>query len=477
VTAVNAPPIRVREVRLYERPVRLRMPFRFGVVTLREAPQAFVRVRIEDGQGRSAWGASAELLAPKWFDKNLALTNEQNFDQLRLALRLAADAYTQDQTPRTAFGHFAAHYAGQIDAGADRGLNALTANFGPAQIDRAVLDALCRIEGTSFYEAVRANLPGIDPALLPDQLSDLAGFAMPRFLAGLAPADTVAARHTVGLVDVIAGHPGQVNDGLPESLEEVVAAYGHTYFKLKVGGDPDADLARLTEIAAVLDTIDTPYVVSLDGNEQYNDLGALQALWRKMTEAPALKRLVASILFIEQPITRAHALDADVSALSAIKPVIVDESDDGLDVFPRAKALGYRGVSSKCCKGLYKSILNAARCAMWNAEGGGYFMTGEDLTTQAGLAVQQDLALINLIGLTHVERNGHHYVNGMADLPETEQAAFLAAHPDLYEGSHGAVRLKIKGGRLAIGSLGGVGFATGAYPNWDELTPMAEQAL
>jgi hypothetical protein len=477
VTAVNAPPIRVREVRLYERPVRLRMPFRFGVVTLREAPQAFVRVRIENGQGRSAWGASAELLAPKWFDKNLALTNEQNFDQLRLALRLAADAYTQDRTPRTAFGHFAAHYAGQIAAGADRGLNALTANFGPAQIDRAVLDALCRIEGTSFYEAVRANLPGIDPALLPDRLGDLAGFAMPQFLAGLAPAGTVAARHTVGLVDVIAGHPGQVNDGLPESLEEVVAAYGHTYFKLKVGGDPDADLARLTEIAAVLDTIDTPYVVSLDGNEQYNDLGALQALWRKMTEAPALKRLVASILFIEQPITRAHALDADVSALSAIKPVIVDESDDGLDVFPRAKALGYRGVSSKCCKGLYKSILNAARCAMWNAEGGGYFMTGEDLTTQAGLAVQQDLALINLIGLTHVERNGHHYVNGMADLPETEQAAFLAAHPDLYEGSHGAVRLKIKGGRLAIGSLGGVGFATGAYPNWDELTPMAEQAL
>jgi hypothetical protein len=474
---VNAPPIRVREVRLYERPVRLRMPFRFGVVTLREAPQAFVHVRIEDGQGRSAWGASAELLAPKWFDKNLALTNEQNFDQLRLALRLAADAYTQDRTPRTAFGHFAAHYAGQIAAGADRGLNALTANFGPAQIDRAVLDALCRIEGTSFYEAVRANLPGIDPALLPDQLGDLAGFAMPQFLAGLAPAGTVAARHTVGLVDVIAGHPGQVNDGLPESLEEVVAAYGHTYFKLKVGGDPDADLARLTEIAAVLDTIDTPYVVSLDGNEQYNDLGALQALWRKMTEAPALKRLVASILFIEQPITRGHALDADVSALSAIKPVIVDESDDGLDVFPRAKALGYRGVSSKCCKGLYKSILNAARCAMWNAEGGGYFMTGEDLTTQAGLAVQQDLALINLIGLTHVERNGHHYVNGMADLPETEQAAFLAAHPDLYEGSHGAVRLKIKGGRLAIGSLGGVGFATGAYPNWDELTPMAEQAL
>jgi L-alanine-DL-glutamate epimerase-like enolase superfamily enzyme len=464
----------VREVRLYEREVHLRMPFRFGVVTLRQAPQAFVRVRVEDAQGRSAWGASAELLAPKWFDKNLALSNEDNFDQLRLSLQLAAEAYTQDATRRTAFGHFAAHYEGQIAAGARRGLNALTANFGPAQIDRAVLDALCRLQDTSFYEAVRTNLLGLDPNLLPDKLGDLAGFDVPRFLTGLAPADSVAARHTVGLVDVIAGHPNQVKDGLPESLEEVVAAYGHTFFKLKVGGDPDADLARLTEIAAVLDRIEQSYVVSLDGNEQYDDLGALQTLWRKMTEAPALKRLVSSILFIEQPITRAHALDADVSSLSAIKPVIVDESDDGLDVFPRAKGLGYRGVSSKCCKGLYKSILNAARCAMWKAGGVQYFMTGEDLTTQAGLAVQQDLALINLIGLTHVERNGHHYVNGMMDLSEAEQSAFLAAHPDLYERSHGAVRLKIKDGRLAIGSLAGAGFASGAYPDWHTLTPMAK---
>ena len=44
-------------------------------------------------------------------------------------------------------------------------------------------------------------------------------------------------------------------------------------------------------------------------------------------------------------------------------------------------------------------------------------MSGEDLTTQAGLSVQQDLALVNLLGIRHVERNGHHYVNGMAALP------------------------------------------------------------
>ncbi|HEY5754560.1 MAG TPA: hypothetical protein VIU34_01995, partial [Steroidobacter sp.] len=447
---MSVPQFLVREVELYERDVHLRMPFRFGVVTLRDAPQCFVRVRIELPDGRSQWGAAAELLAPKWFDKNLALSNEDNFDQLRLSLSLAADAYTQAHRPCSAFGHFAAHYDELIAAAATRGLNSLIANFGPAQIDRAILDALGRIAGHSFYDVMRHNLAGIDPVLLPKHLSDLAGFDVVRFLATLIPARSIAARHTVGLVDIIGGHPGQVGDGLPESLEDVVAVYGHTFFKLKVGGDPHADLQRLTEIAAVLDRIAVPCFVSLDGNEQYNDISAMLDLWRRIQAVPQLQRLVSSTLFIEQPITRAHALDGDISALSHVKSVIIDESDDGLATFPRAKALGYRGVSSKCCKGLYKSVFNAARCAMWNAAAGDarYFISGEDLTTQAGLAVQQDLALVNLIGLRHVERNGHHYVNGMVSLPDAEQQTFLTAHPDLYEHSHGAVRLKIRDGLL-----------------------------
>jgi hypothetical protein len=471
---MTAPVFTVREVRLYERPVRLRLPFRFGVVTLTEAPQVFVRARIELADGSSHWGAAAEMLVPKWFDKNLALSNEENFEQLRRALALATDAYTGLARPRTAFGHFAAHYDQQIAVGAACGLNPLVASFGPAQIDRAVLDALCRSTRRSFYEAMQINLPGIDPELLPAQVPELARFDMRRFLAGLTPAASIAARHTVGLVDTIAGHPRDLDDGLPESLEEVVAAYGHTFFKLKVGGVADADLERLIEIAAVLDRIAEPYHASLDGNEQYDDLDALLDLWRRMQASPRLERLAASILFVEQPINRKHAFDTDVSALSRVKPVIIDESDAELGSFPAARALGYTGVSSKCCKGLYKSILNAARCSMWNAELGGerYFMSGEDLTTQAGLAVQQDLALVNLLGLTHVERNGHHYVDGMAGLPQHEQDAFLAAHPDLYERSRGAVRLKIRHGRLAIGSLATAGFASGAEPDWAALRPL-----
>jgi L-alanine-DL-glutamate epimerase-like enolase superfamily enzyme len=448
----------VRSLALFERDVHLRLPFRFGIVTLREAPQAFVRARIRLENGREAEGAAAELLAPKWFDKNPALSNEQNFDQLRASLALARDAYLAGGD-HSAYGHFGAHYEPQITRAAAQGLNALIACFGPALIDRALLDALCRALGLSFYQAIRTNVPGMD---LRNSGTE------PEFLATLEPRSRIAARHTVGLVDAITSTEQRVNDGLPETLEEVLARYGHRWFKLKVSGDAGADVERLAAIAGVLDRL-PDYRVSLDGNEQYESVEGVLELWRRMKAAPRLQRLLASVAFIEQPIKRQHALTADVSALAREKPVIIDESDDTLDAFARAKALGYRGVSSKTCKGIYKSLINAARCRSWGSE---YFMTGEDLTVQAGLAVQQDLALVSLLGLTHVERNGHHYVNGMAGLPEREQDGFVREHADLYERSHGAARLRITNGELAIASLACPGYASAVHPDWSQMKEM-----
>ena len=279
------------------------------------------------------------------------------------------------------------------------------------------------------------------------------------------------------MVDPITANPEPIDDGLPETLEQVVTAYGQRYFKLKVGGDLEADLARLGEIASVLDRIDGPYWATLDGNEQYGDVAGIAELWRAVAGTAELRRLAQSILFIEQPINRKVALQGDVADLDRQKPVIIDEADGTIDAFVRAKALGYSGVSSKTCKGLYKSILNAARCRHWNGAGDRYFMSGEDLTTQAGVSVQQDLALVSMIGVAHVERNGHHYVDGMAGVPAAEQAAFLAAHPDLYHRAGDTVRLTIRDGRIALGSLACPGFAVAAEPDWTAMRQTAGPVL
>jgi hypothetical protein len=156
-------------------------------------------------------------------------------------------------------------------------------------------------------------------------------------------------------------------------------------------------------------------------------------------------------------------------------PLLIDEADATLDSFPRALACGYRGVSSKSCKGLYKSLVNAARCALRNTAAGATrcFVSAEDLTTPAGLAVQQDTALAALLGVAHVERNGHHYIDGFAGAPSAEQQAFLAAHPDLYAASPGNVRLAIHEGSLDLRSLGAPGFASAVLPDFATLAPLA----
>lgn len=470
----QAPLITIREIVAYEWPFRLRLPFRFGAVTHTHGRQAVVRARIRLSNGREGWGVAAESLAAKWFEKDPAFTDDENYDQLRRAIEIAAERYL-GAGPNTAFGHFIDGYSAQLAEGTRARLNPLVASFGPALVDRAVFDALLRLSGLSFFEGMRRNLAGMRAHTA---TADLAGFDFDAFLAALEPASQVAARHTVGLVDPITAAdqaPGtRVDDGLPETLEEVAQAYRQRYWKLKVGGDVAADIDRLTRIAAVLDRSPDRYHATLDGNEQYADPEGVLALWRRMQSTPALNRLCASILFIEQPIKRAVALGRDVRMLAIAKPVIIDESDGELGAFITATGLGYTGVSSKACKGFYKSLINLARCRLWNADAKAerYFMSAEDLTTLAGTCVQQDLALIALLGLGHVERNGHHFVDGFAGRSAAEAEAFAAAHPDLYAPSPHGPRLRIEEGVLELGSLACTGFGATVEPDYAALQPM-----
>jgi len=248
---------------------------------------------------------------------------------------------------------------------------------------------------------------------------------------------------------------------------------GARYFKLKLNGDPEHDAARLIRIGKQLATLPHDYSVTLDANEQYADLASLGALADRLDRDSALKPIASKLLYIEQPMPRDMFTRSPLGALTR-RDIIIDEADDSYDAFPAARALGYRGISSKSCKGIYKSVVNATRAAIWSTEDERFFVSGEDLTCQAGLGVQQDLALGALIGVTHAERNGHHYVDGFADTPAAEAGAFLSAHPDLYVRDGNRIRLAIHDGDLKTGSLTAPGFATGAHPDWSALSPLQQ---
>jgi hypothetical protein len=458
------PRIAVRDIACFERPVRFVRPFRFGAVVVKSASQVFARVEIEiEGQGNgkgTSTGASAEMMVPKWFDKRPQLSPEQTVAELRRSLTIARELYLARSGFETAFALHAHCLAAQVEACAKEDIPPLAAAFGPAEIDKAILDALLRGIGVSFFDGMNGNIAGIDARLSPDLRDE----DIVQFLSRCRRLERVAIRHTVGLDDQIEG-----KGGVADRHETTDARY----FKLKLNGDPDADAARLTRIGNELATLPHPYSVTLDANEQYADLAALAALADRLDRDAALRPISTKLLYIEQPLPRDISRQSPLGALAA-RDFIIDEADDSYDAFPAARELGYRGISSKSCKGIYKSIVNATRAAIWSTEDQRHFITGEDLTCQAGLGVQQDLALGALIGVTHAERNGHHYVDGFAETPAGEARAFLAAHPDLYISAANNIRLSIHDGDLLTGSLATPGFATGVHPDWPALPPLQQ---
>ena len=447
----------VRAVDARVRPVHLRLPFRFGANTLTACPQLFVRVVAEiEGHGR-ADGFAAELMVPKWFDKRAEFTPSDNVAHLARAITGVADAYAND-APATSFGLFSRHRETLAAAGAGADLTELSATFGQAVVDRAVIDALCRATMQSFFDAAKRNLFGIEA------VDDLPGWDWSAWLAALQPRRRIEARHTVGLLDELDSMRVGV-DGLPISLRAAIQRYGHRSFKIKLGGDPAADLTRLRAILAVLAAQVGAFRYTLDGNEQYADMAALAELLRGLKALPAP-------LYLEQPVPRELSFDTALPS-NTVAPFLMDEADGTLDAFPRGRPTGWTGVSSKACKGVYKSLINRARCELWNAQASGgsrYFMSAEDLTCQAGLALQQDLALVALLGIAHGERNGHHYGDGFGETPAAEQVAFRRAHAGLYDDE---ARLRIADGAMNIDSLFAPGYANSTGVDWAATQPLA----
>jgi hypothetical protein len=452
--------VAVRDIALFERPVRFARPFRFGAVVVNAASQVFVRAEIEiEGKGAFV-GAGAELLVPKWFDKRGGLSPEQTVDELRRSLAIARGLYLAGSGFDTAFGLHASRIAAQVEACEREDIPPLAAAYGPAELDKAILDALLRGAGVNFFDGMAGNVAGVDARLSPD----LKGSYITQFLAQRRRLDRVAIRHTVGLDDPVEGE-----GGVADTRENA----GARYFKLKLNGDPEADAARLILIGRELARLPLDYRVTLDANEQYADLAGLRMLIERLRSDDALAPIAAKLLYIEQPMPRDITRASPLGELASCD-FIIDEADDCYNAFPAARALGYRGISSKSCKGLYKSVINATRAAKWSGRSETFFVTGEDLTCQAGLGVQQDLALGALIGVTHAERNGHHYVDGFGDTPVAEAEAFLAAHPDLYTRSRNTIRLAIHDGDLSTESLTSPGFATNVHPLWQAMSPFQQ---
>ncbi len=440
---MTAPRLRVREVDVFLRSVRTRMPFRYGKAEVLGQPYAHLRVRFEP----AVTGVSAAALPPLWFDKRPGLTHEETIRELLHSISIASEVY---RGAGTADG-YALHRACEPEARRRAvGMNDLTAGFGVALLDAAIVDATCRLAGRTFHQGLREDLFGFGPVGVADR-----------------PLDRIFVRHTVGLSDPIrsADVVARVDDGLPETLEEVVRATRARYFKVKVSGGGAGSLDRLRRTAEVLDREAGDYAVTLDGNEQFHEMGEVADFAKAIEADPALGGFWKRTLWIEQPVERTRALEADVPRFG--KPVIIDESDGTDDAVDLALARGYGGISAKNCKGLFRTLHSFRR-----VKESGAILSSEDLMNIPVVPLQQDLCVAAALGIPHSERNGHHYIRAFEYFSEREREAALREYPSLYQGGVNqrgsfAPTVRIVDGALDLREVNAFGFGVRSEPDWD----------
>lgn len=455
----------INEVALLRRDISTRMPFKYGIATMTHLPHIFVSIEA-DIDGRVQSGISADHLPPKWFTKDPDRDPLEEINEM-LSVIENAGLLGKEIEAENVFGFWKKLYERQANWAKDRRIPPLLAHFGTSLIERAVIDAYCRYRQEPFHLALRENRFGIEfdsfrPELAGSQPSDW----LPR-----QPLSKAIIRHTVGLADPILesdiSKADRINDGLPESLEACIRFYGIKHFKIKICGKLETDLNRVKTIADLLQK-EAPqdYAFTLDGNEQFYNVPSFRNHWQTLTRAvPAT--FADRLLFVEQPFHRDIALSQEVGMAllewGDAPPVIIDESDGEIDSLPTALKLGYSGTSHKNCKGVFKGIINRATINSLNRQSGAqeFLMSGEDLANIGPIANHQDLVVQAALGNESVERNGHHYFNGLSIFDQAIQDDTLESFPGMYtRDSEGVARLDIRNGQLSIEELNDLPFGT-----------------
>jgi hypothetical protein len=474
-------PISVSNAEFFLRDLHLRTPFRYGIVTMTRVPHLIVRLSLEIG-GQPQCGFSADQLPPKWFTKNPATSFRDDITEMLEVIRHATDLARALPPQPTVFSLWRELNAQQRAWAKQRGFPPLLAGFGVSLVERAVIDAFCRATGRRFADAVRENTLSLDLGAIYPELSH----AVPADLLPPQPARSVIVRHTVGLsdpladADIDAAH--RVNDGLPQSLEEFIRVHGLTHFKIKLSGDLEESRARMHRIVELIRDHAERCAFSLDGNENYHSVAPFRELWEAFRADPIIGAFLGRLLWVEQPFHRDIALSektaAELRAWKDRPPFIIDESDSGTGVLAEALAAGYSGTSHKNCKGVFHGLANACLIAHRNRANPSappLLLSSEDLTNLGPVSLPQDFAVAATLGITNMERNGHHYFAGLSEFPEEIQHAALLKHGDLYtRHPDGFPMVRIQDGRLQLGSLIDSPFGLNFEPDLTHLTPLGK---
>jgi L-alanine-DL-glutamate epimerase-like enolase superfamily enzyme len=436
--------VRPVAVELYFLPIKARMPLKFGPETTTEVTCARVKMTVEDPHGRRGAGWGETPLSVQWVWPSHLSYNERH-DALRsLCLKIAAAWVGRTWSPGHPIevGHRfleevlpdlvdASNHSERQGMEAVPWLGALVC---ASAFDLALHDAFGVLHGVPTYETYNDRFMSLDLShfLEPAAGADLS-FAerFPEEFLDIPRRESVPAWHLVGGKDPIDATEltgTEPSDGIPVLLRDWVRRDGLKCLKVKLRGDDGPwDFDRLVRVGQIAVEEGADWLTA-DFNCTVHDPAYVNAILDRLLEEHP--RLYGMLLYVEQPFP--YDLEADridVHAVSARKPLFMDESAHDWRFIQLGRELGWSGVALKTCKTQTGAILSLC----W-AKAHGMTLMVQDLSNPMLAQVSHVLLAAHAGTIMGVESNGMQFYPE-ASAPEAK------IHPGLFRRQQGALDL------------------------------------
>src|SRR5690625_2752047 len=155
--------LKVTEIDARVIPIQTRIPFRYGIATMVKAPHVVVKITLRDGRGAEANGFASEHLPPKWFTKDPATTFSDEISAMVQVIEQACH-FARGLEGESAFDIWQKLDGLQHEWANRENLPGLLVSLGVALVERALLDATCRLLNSDFATALSEGILGFSPA-------------------------------------------------------------------------------------------------------------------------------------------------------------------------------------------------------------------------------------------------------------------------------------------------------------------------
>jgi len=409
--------IRLQEVKASTQQFAYRAPIKFGGRVVTDVVVLDVEVEVETRDGRRGRGAGSMPMGNVWAWPSQVVAERATLAAMVETGRQLAEVASQYQGA----GHpleITDELAGQYEAVADRVVRAaglaepmprLAQLVCASPLEAAIHDAYGKVLGENSYNLLGPEFANRD---LASYLNDeFAGEYLDRYTLR-QPKSSMPLYHLVGALDPLTDGDvtERLDDGLPETLAEWIAADGLTHLKIKLSGeDLRWDVDRVVSVERVAAEVQAArgcrqWFYSADFNERCRDVQyVLDFLAQVGQRSPeALERLQ----YIEQPTSRdlkAHP-ENRMHKAAAIKPVVIDEALVDFQSLLLSRELGYSGVALKACKGHSEALLMGAAAQKY-----GLFLCVQDLTCPGASFLHSATLSARIPTVAAIEGNARQY--------------------------------------------------------------------